>query len=364
MRIPVQLTLGALTLVSLLACGRGIEGTPSWLLADADLDGLADRFDNCPDVPNLDQDDGDNDGIGDVCDTGTDSDGDGIDDSVDNCRLLSNPGQEDGDEDGVGDRCDNCPETPNTDQNDADANGVGDACICDGCTEDELCLQQPLEFDECVATAECPEARQCGDTCCGFGAVCDEGTTTCELADLVVDDARVSSSYTVVQQTIAADSCTLADVCVGAPGDADLLQFDLQIRNDGTGALDLGDALETADLYYLGQCTQEPAYAKFATYELRDSNGVPVASNDEAIGCFADGAATTSEAAPAYDDCYFMGIQPGWSTVSTVGTDCQWLDITGVQSGHYTLTIDVNTDDALAESDYDNNVVTVPITIP
>lgn len=33
--------------------------------------------------------------------------------------------------DGVLDLCDNCPDTPNADQSDADQNGIGDACACD-----------------------------------------------------------------------------------------------------------------------------------------------------------------------------------------------------------------------------------------
>ena len=37
---------------------------------DSDGDGILDAIDNCPDIPNPDQSDSNNDGIGDVCDTG------------------------------------------------------------------------------------------------------------------------------------------------------------------------------------------------------------------------------------------------------------------------------------------------------
>jgi Thrombospondin type 3 repeat len=72
-----------------------MNGDPAHLLADADADGVADHLDNCPAVPNAQQEDADGDLIGDACD---------------NCPGVHNPMQEDVDNDGIGDACQAQPE--------------------------------------------------------------------------------------------------------------------------------------------------------------------------------------------------------------------------------------------------------------
>ncbi|MFN3256700.1 MAG: thrombospondin type 3 repeat-containing protein [Ilumatobacter sp.] len=123
--------------------GRRITGSAVDLGAfeglDSDGDNVSDADDNCPTVPNPDQQNSDFNGEGDACDP--DDDDDGVLDDDDNCRVVANPDQVDTDGDGDGDACDpdddgdgvldgsdNCIRDANPTQSDVDDDGIGDAC--------------------------------------------------------------------------------------------------------------------------------------------------------------------------------------------------------------------------------------------
>ncbi|MBI4699260.1 MAG: right-handed parallel beta-helix repeat-containing protein [Nitrospirae bacterium] len=82
--------------------------------ADTDNNTVKDNIDDCPIFP--EQTDTDGDGLGDACDP--DDDNDGKADRADNCPSIPNIDQSDADGDGLGDACDNCRLVSNTDQTD------------------------------------------------------------------------------------------------------------------------------------------------------------------------------------------------------------------------------------------------------
>ena len=142
---------------------------------DRDDDQIVNSFDNCPETPNENQLDTDNDKIGDLCDD--DDDNDGILDTDDNCPLIANPTQTDTDNDSIGDACDddddddgipngadNCPKTGNPDQNDNDNDGIGD--LCDDDDDNDGILDTD---DNCPSIANPNQEDKNND---GFGDAC------------------------------------------------------------------------------------------------------------------------------------------------------------------------------------------------
>lgn len=84
--------------------GNAIPENDPRCKGDYDLDGISDHNDNCRDLANPTQANGDGDEFGDACDA--DLDGDLIPNSTDNCAEKANDDQRDDDRDGKGDLCD------------------------------------------------------------------------------------------------------------------------------------------------------------------------------------------------------------------------------------------------------------------
>lgn len=101
---------------------QGDAGCPEDPGRDADGDGVVDTRDNCPGEPNPDQDDLDDDGLGDTCDS--DVDGDGLT-VVREEGVGTDPLDPDTDGDGVRDDRDDCPADENPDRA---GDGTGGVC--------------------------------------------------------------------------------------------------------------------------------------------------------------------------------------------------------------------------------------------
>lgn len=246
------------------------------------------------------------------------------------------------------------------------------------------------------------DADPCGDglSCCAQGVVhsgffrCEEpvkgldvdeppaspgspnnGALGCDAPDLIVrdEDALIYVEDIFVDQ----DSCTVYEGCVGGTGWRTVLRFDAQTPNVGSRDLTMGLPVNHPDLYHYSPCHMHYHFDGFAVYTLLAGQDVVATGHKQAF-CMVD---WRSWAWPwlmgkevggdeGFYNCYNQGLSRGWEDVYAADLECQWVDVTDVAPGDYTLRVEVNPplpnsdERRLIERDYDNNVLEIPVSIP
>ncbi|MDB6029915.1 MAG: hypothetical protein JWM16_253 [Verrucomicrobiales bacterium] len=166
----------------------------------------------------------------------------------------------------------------------------------------------------------------------------------------------------IVYRNFGANDCEVQEGCV-QPGVRRLLLFALQTRNIGTADLVMGNPATNSAFYY-DSCHGHYHYEGFAEYRLRDTNSNLVLRGHKIGFCLEDVVRWSATAGQnSRYDCNYQGIQAGWADVYTEDVPCQWLDITGLPGGTYTLELEVNPSRAIQEASYANNLSRKTITI-
>jgi hypothetical protein len=179
--------------------------------------------------------------------------------------------------------------------------------------------------------------------------------------DLIIWGPAASPS--VIARTFASNDCEVVEGCATV-GTHFLLTFTTETRNIGGGDLVLGNPA-TNSLFHWASCHGHYHFEQFADYTLLDTNGNVVAAGHKVGFCLEDVRAWSPTANPATRyDCNNQGIQAGWADVYAAGLPCQYIDITGLAPGNYTLRMVVNPAGLIAETTTNNNVTTVPVVIP
>src|SRR5262249_13254561 len=62
--------------------------------------------------------------------------------------------------------------------------------------------------------------------------------------------------------------------------------------------------------------------------------------------------------------CGNQGLQAGWADTYNDTIACQYIDITGVAAGDYLIQMTIKPDNLIPESNYANNMIQIPFTIP
>ncbi|MFO0562971.1 MAG: lysyl oxidase family protein [Polyangiales bacterium] len=207
------------------------------------------------------------------------------------------------------------------------------------------------------------------DQCCSpqngvFTCVAADPDGYCPAPDISVRGDRIMGRTDVQWRYFPANDCALIERCVNAPGWRRVLLFDTVTPNRGTADLFMGAPAENAARFEYSACHMHYHFNGYAAYELRGSSGDVVATGHKQAFCLMD--STPYPDGPEdglHYICENQGIQRGWQDVYGSYLDCQWVDVTDVAPGAYTLYVSVNTNHQLNERDYSNNETVVPVSV-
>lgn len=189
------------------------------------------------------------------------------------------------------------------------------------------------------------------------------------VPDLTVDIDKARIDLSLRRKSFADTACELDadEECVGAAGIRRLLGFSIRTPNVGTGDLFLGKPSADNPAFHYSECHNHYHFEGYASYRLVDDSGADVGAGRKQAFCLLDSerylADDATVAATAKYRCDYQGIQRGWADTYTSHLPCQFIDVTGVAAGSYTLEVDLNVDRTLVELDYDNNHISIPVRI-
>ncbi len=162
------------------------------------------------------------------------------------------------------------------------------------------------------------------------------------------------------QQTLAnSDACYVNEGCMQGFGDREIIRFTTHIKNVGTEDYFIGAPANQPDQFEWDACHNHWHYAGYAEYVLYDGLGNPMPQIGFKNGfCVLD--LECSDGGTAKYTCGNMGITAGCGDIYSSGLSCQWIDVTDVPGGEYTLVIRTNWDQSpdangSYELTYDNN---------
>ena len=257
--------------------------------------------------------------------------------------------------------------------NDAICNAGGLGSMCDpdqasSCADEYLCCPQGTLHRGVYRCAE-PVAGLDYENPPGEGEPFN-GALGCDGPDLFVEEQGMTmcrDEILVENNPNNAHYCALLEGCVGGTGLRTIVRFDTITPNNGSKDLTMGVPANHPDLFHFSACHSHYHFDDYAVYGLYDG-GSQVAAGHKQAFCLLD---WNSWAWPdqytGNFTCSNQGISTGWQDVYGGYLDCQWIDVTGVPDGDYTLRISVNVPGnesalpTLVERDFTNNVLEVPM---
>ena len=162
-------------------------------------------------------------------------------------------------------------------------------------------------------------------------------------------------------------SCVLdkTENCVGGAGIRKLLRFDVLVHNEGNEDLVIGDPANLPNLFVYSPCHHHYHFKGAALYELLDATATKQVVKGRKQGfCIEDTLPDPNTHTPNKYLCNSQGIQVGWADWYPSVLDCQWIDITDIAPGDYTLHVFWNPQHLIPETTLDDNQAFAKVTIP
>jgi hypothetical protein len=216
-----------------------------------------------------------------------------------------------------------------------------------GCMDPTACNYNPL------ATVSDGNCLFFGDPNCPNGP------------DLVLRQDVLASSLQLVSYN-STDACLVPERCVSGMGARDIIRFTTHIENNGTTDYYVGIPNANNSQFTNNNCHGHWHYDSYAEYLLFDQNGTALPIGMKNGFCVLD--LTCDNGGTAQYGCGNMGISAGCGDIYDRSLMCQWVDVTTIPDGSYTLVVRVNwlqQADFLGryEMDYNNNWGQVCITL-
>jgi hypothetical protein len=180
----------------------------------------------------------------------------------------------------------------------------------------------------------------------------------CPAPDLAIDVPMLHSSLYLDSLPVNNGDCYVNEGCLAGYGERHILRFSTHIRNIGTQDYFIGAPDTVGNQFVWDPCHQHWHYVGYAEYLLYDHNNQQVQVGFKNGFCVLD--LECSGGGIGKYGCGNMGITSGCGDIYSSGLPCQWIDITAIDTGNYTLVVRVNWNrkpDKLGhyETRYDNN---------
>jgi hypothetical protein len=195
------------------------------------------------------------------------------------------------------------------------------------------------------------------------------GPLGCDAPDLTLLDTDLDVYTQLIW--VNPDACSVYEGCLDGVGWRTVLRFDSKTANIGSRDLILGVPANHPDLYTYSPCHEHHHFDNYAQYYLLDGDEVIAAGHKQAF-CMVDWESFAWPLLGPEDrvyTCFNQGLSLGWSDTYYAHLDCQWIDVTDVPLGSYTLRMEVNVPPegkahaALVERRYDNNMIEIPVIV-